>query len=108
MISGITLESAIALVGSKTGTHVYELTRALRIRGIICSNNIIRAHKISDLSKRCLVKATYPEQGDYHWVVYWDKHIYCPAYGKDPKPLPWKIVGYYRIGPGNVIGTLFV
>ena len=79
MVTGTTLDKVQSVIGHSHGTTTRELVRAIRKLGGKCSSRLQRIGTHVALPDRAIVKISLPKTRNWHWVVYWDNHLFDPA-----------------------------
>ncbi len=71
------------------GTNTWEVVRALRQLGFVCSSSLQRMQSGDTWPERAVLfqKIKQPNAKPLeHWVLAWDGARYCPTEGKNPEP----------------------
>lgn len=86
MLAQVSLHHVIAVVGHKHGTTTRELTRALSYFGYACGKRLTSAPRTlrQRLTKldRALLKLSFDQDRNWHWLAWIDGGIYEPNAGK--------------------------
>ena len=80
MITKISIEDIVKVVGHDHSTKVKELISILRVLGHEPSDKLIRVSKKRGLPDVAILITRYSgiKRGNWHWVVLYNKHIYDP------------------------------
>ena len=80
MLTGISLERAVELVGKKKGTKTKDLVAAARKLGLDCPDRLkVLGRKTLAELERALVKVKVPGQSNWHWIAVIDGKVFDPA-----------------------------
>ena len=91
MVCGITLDAAVAAVGTTGRTRTKQLIAVLRLHGVKCGGRL----KLGLPQSTAICKVT--DDIDAHWVVRHKGIFYDPATGCSVLPKHWRITSHLEI-----------
>ena len=102
MILGVSLQVAIALMGTKGKTRTKNIVGALRFRRVKCKGKLLRDKQGARWFAQRLAILKVTDGVNAHWVLLAGGRIYDPAYGiiDDWPPVEgWRITSYLPVTP---------
>lgn len=98
MISNVSLDRAIEVVGHKSATRTKELVSALKTLGINCDSRLrICKRNMPILPKRCIIAMRNKSYKRGHWVVMWDGVMFDPEHDAVGRSGGWKVTSYLEV-----------